>query len=225
VNKTLENIGIAAFVLLLCIAFFSIFGAFIYKIVELIIKNEISSEKVTLLVAIITAGITMWKYTDEKKKEREERFFERRREAYQSFLYSHLDSIRFIENKNRTLIEGQKNWDTFQKELLIWGSDALINKINKLRYANNDSEVYKNYGDVVIQIRKDLGLKDEKSLFWSDIWKICLSPKQWEEVQKDIRQKESKTNKKKGKKAIKQFHKGWLRTERLKAKKNDIARI
>jgi len=148
---------------------------------------------IPLVVGIIGAVVTLIKYMGEKKKDREERFFEQRREHYQNFLSLHIEDIQRLNKDPNTLIDKTKannNWEEFQREVIIWGSDDLIKKMNLLRYERKKEKIYNLYADVISQMRTDLGLGNKKNLDWKDIWKLLATPEGWEEIKNDLKKED-----------------------------------
>ncbi|MCT4575106.1 MAG: hypothetical protein N4A43_02495 [Alphaproteobacteria bacterium] len=144
-------------------------------------------DKGIIIVALVSFAIAIYQNTQERRKERETRFFEKRREAFKSFIEAFMNLSSSEGNEKEMSKKANDLWEKNAKEILIWGSDDLIKAINKFKSLNVN--MHKNFGDILIQMRKDLGICEKSKLDYEDVWKMFLKSNEWKKFDKIIKTK------------------------------------
>ena len=150
-----------------------------FKLLDPKVSVAILTASTTVIVATLT--VVLGKYM-ERKKDIEAHYREKKTEIYDEFLSEffkifHSDHEDDAGGENPDLVEFLREW---QRKMILWGGQDVLSKYIKwmghLKKGNPDAQTMFMMEDFFLEIRKDLGHKNNKLTKGSFIHLILQNP-------------------------------------------------
>ena len=150
-----------------------------FKLLDPKVSVAILTASTTVIVATLT--VVLGKYM-ERKKDIEAHCREKKTEIYDEFLSEffkifHSDDESAEDEENPALVEFLREW---QRKMILWGGQDVLSKyitwMGHLKKGNPDAQTMFMMEDFFLEIRKDLGHKNNKLKKGSFIHLILQNP-------------------------------------------------
>ena len=125
--------------------------------------------------AIISGLIAVFLFQQQKQKELLMELYKRKAVLYKDFVYTWVVELLLNRDNATQVIQNYKNEQIHK--LILWASDDFIREytsfLKKYRNVENNIEIIRDFGVILLTIRRDLGFKN-KNISEIDILRIFI---------------------------------------------------